>query len=74
MKNLLEEAEKRFPVGTKFRPVSSTVTSTITTGMFISNGKGGINEVDREGKMTRTVGSRFFNCIYYNGIWAEIIN
>lgn len=67
---LLEEAKKRFPIGTKFEMCNTNKIATITTGLFRDLGIC-FHEVDEEGLSLETDG--FYHCVYVQGDWARII-
>ena len=67
---LLEEAKRRFPVGTKFEMYNTDKIATITTGLFKDLGNC-FHEVDEKGLSLETDG--FYHCVYSQGSWTKII-
>ena len=71
---LIEEAKRRFPIGTKFICKNTLTEATIKFCIFkTSSGVDdiGINEIDSNGDYAVT--NSAYHCIYYRGKWAEII-
>ena len=62
---LLEEAKRRYPIGTRVRPMLSTESITINTTVYDNVGITDILYVDK----THIINMRVYN----NGIWAEIV-
>lgn len=67
---LLEQAKKRFPIGTKFEMYNTDKIATITTGLFKNSGSW-VHEVDEKGLSLET--DDYYHCLYYRGNWARII-
>lgn len=67
---LLEQAKKRFPIGTKFEMYNTDKIATITTGLFKNSGSW-VHEVDEKGLSLETDG--YYHCVYTHGSWARII-
>ena len=76
---LVEEAERRYPVGTEFYPahIDSRINSNvITEGSRIEKPNYGnnvdLNKVHLISKGGNKIGY-WASCVYFNGKWAEII-
>lgn len=70
--DLLEEAKRRFPIGTKFIACNTQTECIVTTGNFRINDTGGINEFGDDGEYKTT--NYAYHCVYStNGKWAEVI-
>lgn len=69
---LLEEAKKRYPVGTEFRNAQKVHNHIIHT--VVENDIKFVNFNDTIMNISATNGSYGRACIYYEGIWAQIIS
>jgi len=69
---LLEEAKRRYPIGTKFFAINTHTECIVQTGMFERNSSGGINEFNNSGHYIIT--NMNYHCVYYKNKWAEVIS
>ena len=73
---LLEEAKRRYPIGTRFRPAHLTKGNgyfTVETDNFVQNGSGSIRSLTVNGEIFDGRNNGYNRTIYFQGEWAEII-
>lgn len=68
---LIEQAKKMYPIGTKFYALNTNQECIITTSI-IKEDSNSIIEFDANNKCITTLG--FYHCLYSNEKWARIIS